>query len=130
MICDGRAADRLGGSRRHIVGVLHRFEPDNCALSKAAGMRSAIADGIDIGQRGLAERINRHAVAAFGSGGEQRCDRGDDADADDYQIGSQHSAIGELHAVNVAICAGKIIDHRAGAQIDAVCAVLGFEECR
>jgi hypothetical protein len=77
------------GSLRHVDGVLHGFEPDDGAAGKAVGVGRAIADGVDEGDR-------RSAVAVDGDAfGPERGDRGDEADADDHDVGRQPLAAGQ-----------------------------------
>ena len=125
-------ADRFGDCRGLLVRVLHGFESDALAAREAVVMRSAIADRIDIGQRGATELIDVNAVtreraARRSSGSIVR----NDADADDHHARAASTLAGcKPHAGHAAAATLDALDGSLGANLDAMRAMLGCEKSR
>ena len=120
------AHDRLGGDRRHVVGVLDRFQPDHRIVGIGVGVGRAVADGIDIVERGAAIAVDIHPVAARRAGRDQRADRGDDPDPHDHDVAWQcFTAIGH-DAGYLAVLALDLLDPGGKLEVDPLGAVFGL----
>src|SRR6266481_9886951 len=58
----GLAGQSVRHHGRLIMGVLHRFQADSCALGVATLVCGTIANRIDVGKACAAERIDDHEV--------------------------------------------------------------------
>src|SRR5690606_8516469 len=122
------AADRAGHGARHVVGVLHAFEPYDGPVRPWVRMRRAVSDRIDIGQAGAAELVDIDAVGAGRPRGDQRPDRRDDADADDGHVAGQRLAARQANGGYAIAVAFEAFDLGAEADVHAVRAVLRLVE--
>ena len=102
------AADALGDDIGLIVGILHRFQPDDRTLGKVVLVRGAVADRINVSQAGLAMMVDQHAVAAMRARLDKRRDCGNDADADDDEVGKNDLAGAEPNAGRMAVATPSI----------------------
>src|SRR3546814_15778679 len=92
-------------------------------------MRRAVADRVDVGQTGLAQTVDEHPVAARGARCDQRLDRGNDADADDDEVGGDDFAVRQPNTDD-ALGALDRFDRDAEPPVDAMLAVPAFVATR
>src|ERR1700710_1658806 len=93
-------------------------------------MGGTIADRIDVRQAGPAMRVDVDSIAALGACVDQRLHFGNDADADDRHFGGDRLTGMKASAAAPASFPEDAIDLNAGAQFDAMGAMLRLVKLR
>ena len=135
-----RPEPRIGGERALLAeqgsgrrlalldSVLHRLQAQQIAVGETA--RRAIAGGDDCRIGGARTGVDDDAMLAFEAGLLRQFRVGQDADADQYQVGWKLAAVARVHGSDFALLAEQSADAGAQLDLDAVSDVQVAKEVR